>query len=406
MQLSTTKSTYKRIALWSVPVIGLVLTLFLLFRPRAELVDVVAVERGPMLVTIDEEGQTRTREVFTISAPVTGRLLRPLLKAGDEVVAGQTTVAEIEPSDPTFLDPRSQAESEAARDAAHAARDLAAAELKRAEAERAFARAEVERARELYVKGTVPKQRVDDAERAAQATDATVEAAQANLSIRSFELNRAQARLITPADINQQRAPCECITVKSPVTGRVLRVLLKSETIVSPGAPLLEIGDPTDLEVVADLLSNDAVKITPGQRVIIDRWGGEHDLEGTVRTVEPLAFTKVSALGIEEQRVNVVMDLMDPPARRASLGHGYRVNVRVVVWHGEDVLTVPLTALFRNGEHWAVFADENGTATIRHVTIGHTQGLAVEVRSGLDAGDRVVRHPNDRLADGTRIRYR
>ena len=345
------------------PTLGLIIALFLLFRPRAELVDIVEVDRGPMLVTIDEEGETRTREVFTISAPVTGRLLRPLLKAGDEVIAGETIVAEIEPNDPEFLDPRSQAESEALRDAAQAARDLATAELKRAEAERDFALAEVQRARELYGKGTVPKQRVDDAERAAQATDAAVEAADANLSVRMFELNRAEARLITPAQLNADRPPCECISVKSPVTGRVLRVLLKSETVVAPGTALLEIGDPLDLEIVADLLSVDAVKVEAGQRVIIDRWGGEHPLEASVRVVEPLAFTKVSALGIEEQRVNVVMDLIDPPEQRANLGHGYRVNVRIVSWEGDDVLTVPLTALFRNDKGWAVFTDEDGTCS-------------------------------------------
>ena len=406
MQLSQNKSTYKRFVLWSVPTLALIFTLFLLFRPRAELVDIVDVDTGPMLVTIDEEGETRTREVFTISAPVTGRLLRPLLKAGDNVIAGKTVVAEIEPSDPAFLDPRSQAESEAARNAAAATLDLATAELKRADAERDFALAEVDRARKLYRKGTVPKQRVDDAERKAQATEAAVEAAEANLSVQAFELNRAEARLITPAQINANPVPCECISVKSPVTGRVLRVLLKSETVVAPGTALLEVGDPQDLEIIADLLSVDAVKIASGQRVIIDRWGGEYPLEARVRVVEPLAFTKVSALGIEEQRVNVVMDLIDPPSERTTLGHGYRVNVKIVVWEGEDILTVPLTALFRSDQGWAVFVDEDGTAAIRNVDIGQTQGLDVEIVSGLDVGERVIRHPNDRLAAGVRVRRR
>ena len=399
-------SLYKRILLWSVPVLALTLSLFLLFRPRAELVDIVQIDTGPMLVTIDEEGETRTREVFTISAPVTGRLLRPLLKVGDNVVAGETVVAEIEPSDPAFLDPRSLAESEAARNAAAAALDLATAELKRVEAERDFAFAEVERARQLYQKGTVPKQRVDDAERAAQATEAAVDAATANLSVQVFELNRAEARLITPAQVSSNRQPCECISLKSPVTGRVLRVLLKSETVVAPGVALLELGDPQDLEVIADLISVDAVKIAPGQRAIIEQWGGEQPLEARVRVVEPLAFTKVSALGIEEQRVNVIMDLVDPPDQRPTLGHGYRVNVRIVVWEGEDVLTVPLTALFRRDSGWAIFVDQDGAAVIRNVDIGRTQGLDVEVLSGLEAGERIVRHPSDRLTDGVRIRYR
>ena len=359
-----------------------------------------------MVVTIDEEAETRTREVFAIAAPVGGRLLRPSLKEGDVVVAGETVVAEIEPSDPEFLDPRSLAESEAARDAASAAKVLAAAELKQATAERDFALAEVERMRELYGRGTVPKQRVDDAERAAQATQALVEAAEAALRVSDFNLARAEARLITPAETNSDRAPCACVTVRAPIDGRVLRVLHKSETIVQPGTALVEVGDPADLEIVADLLSADAVKVGVGQRVMIERWGGEGQLSAAVRVVEPLAFTKVSALGIEEQRVNVVMDLLDPIERRSKLGHGYRVNARIVIWQADSVLAVPLTALFPVGDGWAVFVDDDGYAATRTVEIGHTAGLAVEIVDGLEAGERVIRHPNDRLEDGTRIRYR
>ena len=333
-------------------------------------------------------------------------MLRPGLKEGDQVTANETVVAEIEPSDPEFLDPRSQAESEAARDAATAALELAGAELKQAEAERDYALAEIARARELYQKGTFPKQRVDDAERAAQATQALVEAAQANLNVREFELHRAQARLITPLQIQENRAPCACVTVKSPVDGRVLRVLHKSEVVVQPGTPLLEVGDATDLEIVSDMLSFDAVKVRPGQQVIIDRWGGERDLNALVRVVEPFAVTKVSALGIEEQRVNVVLDLVDPPEVRQALGHAYRVNVRVIVWQSDAVKTVPLTALFRRDDAWAVFVDNDGVAEIRGVSIGHTAGLDVEVLQGLHVGDRVVMHPNDRLVDGSRIRHR
>lgn len=399
-------ASMKRIIFWTIPALALATALVMLFRPRAELVDLVEVQMKPMVVTIDEEGETRTREVFTVAAPVGGRMLRPGLKEGDRVVANVTTIAEIEPSDPAFLDPRSQAESEAARDAAAAASELAAAQLKQAQAERDFALAEVNRARELYRKGTVPKQRVDDAERAAQATQASVEAAQASLHVREFELNRAQARLITPVDTRSDTSPCACVTVRSPVDGSVLRVLHKSETIVAPGTPLIEVGDSHDLEIVADLLSVDAVKVAPGQPVIVEGWGGETGLNATVERVEPVAFTKVSALGIEEQRVNVIMDLTDPAEHWRNLGHGYRVEARIITWQSDAVVTVPLTALFRRADGWAVYVDEDGEAAVRQIEIGHTSGLTVEITNGLALGEWVVLHPTDRLDVGTRLRRR
>jgi HlyD family secretion protein len=400
-------ASMKRLVLWSVPAAVLVVVLAVLFRPRAELVDVVQVQMAPMLVTIDEEGETRTRDVYTINAPVGGRLLRTTLREGDPVIANQTPVAQIEPSEPEFLDPRSQAQSEAARDAATAALALAAAELKQAEAERDFATAEVQRFRELYEKGTIPEQQVDDAERAAQSTLAAVEAAQASLAVRQFELNRAEASLITPAGAHESHGSwCECVTVRSPVNGRVLRVHHKSETIVSPGTPLIEVGDPHDLEIVADYLSIDAVKVKAGQAAFIEGWGQDIRLNAVVQRVEPYAFMKVSALGIEEQRVNVVLDITDPAENWAALGHGYRVESRIIDWQTDAVKTVPLTALFRQGDDWAVFVDENDTAVLRNVKIGHTAGLAVEILDGLEIGEWVVMHPNDRLEDGSRLRRR
>lgn len=406
MQPRTSSLPVRRLLLWLLPALVLVTVLALLFRSRAELVDLAEVQRMPMQVTIDEEGMTRTREVFTVAAPVSGRLLRPSLKEGDVVTAGKTVVAEIEPSDPAFLDPRTMAESEAARDGAAAALALAKAELKKARAEQAFAVSEVARARELFRKGTVPRQHVDDAERAVQSAEALVEAAEASVNVRQFDLDRAKARLITPADAIEGRHPCACVTVRSPVNGRVLRVLHKSEIVVSAGTPLIEVGDPRDLEIVADLLSDDAVKVRPGQRVIIERWGGEAPLNATVRLVEPLAFTKVSALGISEQRVNVIMDLDDPVNKRPSLGHAYRVFARVVTWEADDVVTVPLTALFPRGAGWAVFVDANGIAERRDVRTGHRSGLTVEVLEGLTPGEHIVRHPHDGLAPGVRLRTR
>lgn len=247
---------------------------------------------------------------------------------------------------------------------------------------------------------------MDDAERGAQATQAAVEAAMGNLKVRDYELNRARARLVPPTGSASSQLPCACVTLRSPVDGRVLRILQKSETIVTPGAPLMEVGDPEDLEIVADMLSYDAVKIRPGQQVIIDGWGGSEVLLALVRMVEPFAFTKTSALGIEEQRVNVVMDLLDEPADDVSLGHAFRVNVRVVMWQSDAVKTIPLTALFRHENGWAVYVDNDGVANTTPVTIGHSSNLDVEVISGLQVGDRIVQHPNDRLSDGVRIQQR
>jgi HlyD family secretion protein len=377
-------------------------------------VDYALVQRGRLTVTVDEEGETRVRDVFVLSAPVSGRVRRIEIEAGDEVVAGETVVAEIEPVDPSLLDVRSARESEAA--------------VGSAEAEFEFAQRELARQKQLGERGVASARDLDAAEKAFRTTRASLENARAALLARSFEYDRARAQAQRPR--KGQASEALFIPVHAPVSGRVLRVLRESAGVVQPGEPLLEIGNPQDLEIVVDLLSADAVRVEPGQEVLIEQWGGGQMLHGRVRRVEPYGFTKVSALGIEEQRVNVVIDLSDAPEQWRRLGHGYRVETRIVLWRGEDVVKLPLSALFRAPDgagagagaaagtggggggaaersaasaDWAVFVVEKGRARLRSVSRGRHNGLEVEIQSGLEPGERVVLHPSDRVMDGVRL---
>ncbi len=378
------------------------------FWPEPVPVDLAAVSRGPMMVTIDEEGETRVAEVYVVSAPLSGRIDRIEAQVGDAVIAGVTVLATLQESEPALLDLRSRRQAEAAVGAAEAAYALAEAERDRARAELDYAEAEWGRAQALAERGTIAQAALDRARLERRTQEAVLATALAALRVRESELDNARAELIDPgaSAFDQPAGSTCCIPVLAPVDGAVLRVLRKSEGVVVSGEPLMEIGDPRDLEVVTDLLSGDAVKVEPGARVLIEDWGGEGVLEGTVRRVEPYGFTKVSALGIEEQRVNVVIDLADPPERWHALGHGYRVEARIVVWHADSVLGLPLGALFRRGEAWAVFVAEGGRATLRTVALGHLNRARAEVLDGLVEGEMVVLHPSDRVADGTRITER
>ncbi len=392
----------KRIVMWVVILGVIAVALALSFAPRPVMVDLVEIEPGPLVVTLDEEGETRVHDVYTLSAPVAGRVQRIKMHVGDEVTANDTVLAQIQPGDPSFLDPRSEAQARAAVQAATAARDLAAAAVKDAEAQYEFARSEFARMQELIGEGSISERQLDAAERDFKARRAGLDTARAAQQVRSFELELAQAQLVSPLETQGTRESCDCIPVKSPVSGRVLNIADRSERVVREGEALIQIGDPGDLEIVVDYLSMDAVRIEAGQRVIIDNWGGNEPLDGRVRLVEPFGFLKVSALGIEEQRVNVIVDFASDDGWE-RLGHGYQVETRVVLWEANDILTVPLTALFRDGEQWALFAEEDGRAVLRHVEVGQRNGIIAEVSSGLAAGERVVAHPSDRVADGVRI---
>ena len=397
----------KRILLWTLIFAAIAIGIGLTLLPQPVTVDLVTLRTAPMRVTVDEEGETRIHDLFVLSAPVAGRVRRIEAHAGDEVVANDTVVALIEPGDPTFLDPRSEVQARAAVRAAESAQTLAASEVELAQAELEFAQAEHRRARELIAMGTITRHESDAAERAFKTSRAALATAQAGLEMRTFELEQARAQLLSPAETQFNRsADCPCVVVRSPVTGRVLRIINASERIVQSGEPLVEIGDPRDLEIATDYLSTDAVQIQAGQPVIIDNWGGQETLSGVVRSVEPYGFKKISALGIEEQRVNVIIDLTDTAERWSKLGHGYQVETRVVIWASPDALSVPLTALFRDGNQWAVFTAEQERAVLRHVTLGRRNGLLAEVASGLDAGSQVVVHPSNRVVDGVRLASR
>jgi HlyD family secretion protein len=396
----------RRIAIWGG--LGLVLLAGIAYalRPQAVPVDLATAKSGAMMVTIDEEGETRVRDVFQLSSPITGRVRRIELEVGDLVVAEETVVAEIQPVDPAFLTLRDEAQAEAAVRTATAARALAEAELEQTDAELDFAQAELDRARRLIRNQTISQRALDDAERKYRTRKAAVATARAALEMREYELERAKAELLGPQENMARQDDCDCVSITTPVSGRVLRVYHESEGVVEAGDPLIEIGDPKDLEIVVDLLSSDAVKVKADQRVIIEEWGGEGSLAGRVERVEPYGFTKVSALGIEEQRVNVIVDFLEAPEKWQRLGHGYQVETRIIIWDSQSVLKLPLSAFFRVGDRWAVFVEEEGKAKRRLVRLGRFGGFEAEILEGLAEGEHVVLHPSDRVIDGARIASR
>jgi HlyD family secretion protein len=382
----------------------LIAALLFAFWPKAVPVSLATAERRPMLVTIEDEGETRVREVYTISSPLSGSVARFEGQVGDAVTAGQTVVASIRPTDPTLHDVRTHSELEAAVSAAEAARDLASAQVENAAATHDYAKAEFARGVKLAERGTVSRSTLDRNRMEVRTKAAALMEARAMLRVREFQLQRARTMLRLPAAVPETMTdePC-CVEVRAPVSGTILRVYRESEAVVQAGAPLVEIGDPADLEIVVDLLSTDAVAVTVGADVLIDGWGGERSLKGRVRRVEPYGFTKVSALGIEEQRVKVVIDFADPPELWQRLGHGYRVVTRIVRWRRADALQIPLSALFRVREAWALFKVEDGRARLTRIEVGRMNQRAAEILSGLAAGDRLLLHPSDRIEDGTRV---
>ena len=365
--------------------------------PDAASVDLAPVSRGPMQVTVDEEGETRVRDRFVVSAPVAGRLLRVDLEPGDAVRCDEVVIR-IAPADAPLLDARSLAELRTVADAASAAVAVARAERDRARAALERATSAERRLSNLVEIGAVSREDFETAQTARSAAASAFSAAEHGVSRADAEWAAAKARLARPPSR-------DVISVKAPVSGVVLKRLRESESVVAAGEPLLEIGDARQIEIVADLLSADAVRVHAGDPVSIERWGGTRPLRGTIRRVEPSGFLKVSALGVEEQRVNVIVSI-DDPLVATELGDGYRVDVRVAIWRSDDALSVPIGALFRNGRDWAVFVLEDGRARLRTVEVGERNNDVAQVVKGLDAGERVVLHPPDTIADGARIRAR
>ena len=384
--------------------LAMIATVVVVMLPAPVAVDLAEVTPGPLVVTITDDGQTRIRERYVVSAPLSGRLVRLEFDPGDDVVAQETVLTSIEPTNPSLLDPRAIAEAEARVRAAEARGRLAKPRMDSAKVAVNQAETEMGRLQQLVDRNAGSQQELDAQQAIFRRAGHDLESARFELDIAQFELEVAKAALTRTGDANPDSD--WSFPIRSPISGRVLRIFQESSTIVPAGARILEVGDPADLEVVADLLSTDAVRIHSGSRVTLQQWGGDEPLRGIVRLVEPSAYTKVSALGIEEQRVNVVIDFTDEPTERPALGDGFRVEASVVEWEAASVLIVPSGALFRKDESWAVFVARANRATLTPITIGHRNDDAAEVIGGLKAGDKVILYPGDRVADGDAIETR
>lgn len=370
------------------------------FAPRAVVVQTAEVKRGSFTQVVEEDGKTRVRERYVISAPLAGKVNRLLLKAGDSV-ANDQVVARIAPNMSALLDTRSVQELTERIGAAEAVKARALADVARSQATLDKSQADLRRVKQLASSGFVAAAQVEQAEMEREVNVRSLEAARQSQHVAEHELATARAAL---QHTRTGGAPDSQWAVRTPVAGSVLKVLQESENVVALGAPLLEIGNPQDMEIVADVLSSDAVQIRPGAPVQIEHWGRAETLQGRVRLVEPSAYTKVSALGVEEQRVNIVIDITAPPAQWQGLSDGYKVDVRIVVFVAEDALKVPVSALFRKDDGWAVFVASGGRAVQRMVRVARRSGLDAMVESGLQPGEQVIVYPGDAVKDGQRIR--
>ncbi|MDO8985902.1 efflux RND transporter periplasmic adaptor subunit [Cypionkella sp.] len=380
----------------AVLVLGLIIWALL---PRPVGVELADVALRTIEVVVEEEGEARIREVFTVSATVAGKLQRIILHAGDPVVAEETVVALIGSAAPALLDARARAVAEATVEAAAAAVDLASAQVAQAEATLVFMTAEADRARALLERLAVPQRTYDNAILQQLTARAAADSAHANLAVREQELESARA-VLGMGDANG--TPDCCIELISPVSGQVLRVLSENEQVVPSGAPILEVGDPGNLDVTVKLLSRDAVRVQEGARAEITGWGGP-SIAAVVERVEPSALTQVSALGIDEQRVEVILALRGDPAERRLLGHGFRVIARIALWREEEVLSVPVGALFRDGSDWATYVVHDGRARFQTISLGERNEAFAQVLDGLQPGDQVILHPSDLVTDGVAV---
>jgi HlyD family secretion protein len=366
-------------------------------RPAPTKVDAAKVTRGPMRVTVDGEGKTRVRDRYVVASPVAGRLRRITLRRGDAVESGQV-IAQVDALPLAPLDPRQRGEAIGRVNAAEDAKREIDRLVERSKATYDQARRDLDRSTILARSGDISRQEFETAQTTVATSLRDYESARSRAESVAHEVEIARAALLAS---NQSQSPmATAVRIQAPTSGRVLRVLEESERVVVAGAPLVELSNPSKLEVLIELLSTDAVKVQPGALVLVDEWGGPETLEARVRLVEPSAFTKVSALGIEEQRVNVVADLT---ATGTALGDGYRVEGSIVVWQADDVLKVPMSALFRRDETWSLFVVENGEARLREVEVGQRTPFEAEIKGGLDAGVEVIVHPSNQIIDGARV---
>lgn len=391
------------IAISALIAVVVIAALYLAIRKPPYQVDLAAVTQGPMTVTIDDEGETRVHDLFVVAAPINGRLTRIELEPGDPVVAGQTVIARMTPVDPDFLDPRSEGRVRAQVQALDAMLASSSMRIEQARAARDLAIQQQARVEALFNRGFATRAALDSANASVSSSSAAYSEAVRATEAAKFDRDAARANLVTP---NSPRTNGRTLEVRSPVSGAVMRLPRESEATVAAGTPLVEIGDPRNLEIVTDLLSADAVRLPSGARVLIDNWGGTSPLNGRVRRVEPFGFTKISALGVEEQRVNVIIDITDPPEKWAKLGHGYRVIIRAVEWESANALQLPVSALFRDKGKWAVFAVEDDRARLVPVTVGRINDERAELLGGLKKGASLILHPSEKITDGARVEQR
>jgi HlyD family secretion protein len=369
----------------------------LAFRPKPVEVDTARVGRGELQVTVDEDGETRAHDRFTLAAPIAGRLSRIEFHEGDEV-SPDAILATISP---VPLDAREMAEIRARIQSSEARKREADELVARWESDHAQAGRDLNRAEQLAKDRIIAQQEVERAESKYTSTAKELEAAKFRLQAAVADVEREKAGLVSLE--TQQNEIGKLVSIRAPTRCRILRILEKSERVVPFGTPIVVLSNPKRIEIVVDVLSTDAVKIRLGAPVIIENWGDPKPLRARVRTIEPYGFTKVSALGIEEQRANVIADFIDSPDR---LGDGYRVDARIVIWENPNVLKVPASALFRVGEQWSAFVIANGHAHMTSVDVGHRNASEAEIIKGLDAGARVILHPANDLKDGTRVALR
>jgi HlyD family secretion protein len=375
--------------------------LYLAIRKPPYQVDVAEVTQGPMTVTIDDEGETRVHDLFVVAAPINGRLTRIELEPGDPVIAGQTVVARMTPVDSDFLDPRTEGRVRAQVQALDAMVASSSMRIEQARVARDLAIQQQARVEALFNRGFATRAALDSANALISSARAAYSEATRATEAARFDRDAARANLVTP---NSPRGSRGTLDVRAPTSGTVMRLPQESEATVAAGTPLVEIGDPRKLEIVTDLLSADAVRLPPGARVLIDNWGGAAPLNGRVRRIEPFGFTKISALGVEEQRVNVIIVITDPPKKWAKLGHGYRVIIRAVEWESTNAQQLPISSLFRDRGKWAVFAVQNDRARLVPVTIGRMNDEQAELLSGLRKGAVVILHPSEKISDYARVK--
>lgn len=385
-------------------VAAVALAVVVALREPAVSVEVGQAQRGTLVVTIDDLGETRVTNLYVVSAPITGQLLRVPLKPGAQVVPRSTVLGRIQPVEPSPLDARAYARSVAEIRSLQSQLSAAQSRVSQSRAEQILAEREFTRASDLAGRGFVSRANVDRARAARDRSRAGFAEASQTVAATAQSLQAARSSLLVAGT---KAKGAGAVDVTSPVAGFILRVPQESERVVVAGTPLVEVGDPDRLEIVTDLLSADAVRVRPGADVLIEDWGGDRPLKGRVRLVEPYGFTKISALGVEEQRVNVVIDFAEPREAWLRLGHGYRATVHIVTSAAPNVLKVPISAIFRTGREWSVFViDSGGRARLKQVKAGRMNDEEAEVVSGLSSGERVILHPSDKVEDGVRVRER